>query len=299
MKHAGKLFGIIAILALVVCLAMACDDSSGSSSSPSVFTVKFVTNGGGTIADQTVTSGDKVTKPSVEKSGYTLDGWYTTSTFAAGSKWAFETDTVSKNITLYAKWALDVPEGSYLVTFVSNGGSAVDEQLVEDGELVEPVTASKSGYTLDGWYTTSTFESGSKWNFATGTVTDDITLYAKWNVITGDDPGDDPGDEPGDESGTVTITYYLESEHDIVTADVTSTTLSKGDLDALAIIADSEDYTGQRWFVNGVEDTDSAGEVSYNFSSYGKEVDKQYTVVLMVEYEGRYYSTNFTVTVIE
>ena len=69
---------------------------------PPSFTVSFNTDGGtGTADEQTVVSGEKVTKPdSITKDGYTLEGWYNGET-----EWSFDTDTVSSDITLTAKWA--------------------------------------------------------------------------------------------------------------------------------------------------------------------------------------------------
>jgi len=81
--------------------------------------------------------------------------------------------------TVTAPVKVTVSTTTYAVTFDSQGGSAVSTQTVAAGGLVtEPTAPTKSGYTFDGWYK----ESGctSAWNFATDTVTSDITLYAKW-----------------------------------------------------------------------------------------------------------------------
>ena len=67
------------------------------------YTVTFETNGGGTVAQQTVNAGDKASEPSTEptKNGYTFGGWYSDPTFA--NKYDFSAP-VNGNITLYAKW---------------------------------------------------------------------------------------------------------------------------------------------------------------------------------------------------
>jgi uncharacterized repeat protein (TIGR02543 family) len=72
----------------------------------------------------------------------------------------------------------------YSVTFNSNGGSTVSAQEVSSGGLVtRPADPTKSGYTFGGWYK----EVGltTAWNFASDTVTSNITLYAKWNSSGG------------------------------------------------------------------------------------------------------------------
>jgi uncharacterized repeat protein (TIGR02543 family) len=72
----------------------------------------------------------------------------------------------------------------YTVTFNSNGGSAVAAQEVSSGGLVtKPADPTKSGLTFAGWYK----EAGltTAWNFASDTVTSNITFYAKWNSSGG------------------------------------------------------------------------------------------------------------------
>jgi len=71
---------------------------------------------------------------------------------------------------------------NHTVTFDSQGGSTVSSQTVEEGGLViKPTAPTKQGYTLRGWYK----ESGCKsaWEFASDTVTADVTLYAKWTPL--------------------------------------------------------------------------------------------------------------------
>ena len=50
--------------------------------------------------------------------------------------------------------------------------------------ITEPSPATIKGTdTLEGWYTTSTYDSGTEWNFGTDAVTNDIILYAKWESV--------------------------------------------------------------------------------------------------------------------
>ena len=69
------------------------------------FTVKFDMNGGtsSTIKDQTVKYGQKADKPwDPQKTDCKFDGWYTSPDYT--QKWDFANDSVTKDITLYAKW---------------------------------------------------------------------------------------------------------------------------------------------------------------------------------------------------
>ncbi len=73
--------------------------------------------------------------------------------------------------------ALDVPE--YTVTFDSDGGSEVDSQTIQKGDKVAlPQTPIKEGWELLGWYV-----GDEKWSFIGYTVTEDITLTAKWGPV--------------------------------------------------------------------------------------------------------------------
>ena len=65
------------------------------------YTVKFVTNCSGKLADVTVAYGERVSEPKLSNSGYTLEGWYTEKEFK--NKYCFE-KRVTESFTLYAKW---------------------------------------------------------------------------------------------------------------------------------------------------------------------------------------------------
>lgn len=69
------------------------------------YTVTFDARGGTPVpVAQTVAHGGKAADPSasVSKTGAYLDGWYTETAYTY--KWDFNTDTVTGNLTLYAKW---------------------------------------------------------------------------------------------------------------------------------------------------------------------------------------------------
>lgn len=70
----------------------------------------------------------------------------------------------------------------YTVTFDAQGGSAVASVSVEHGKtFTQPSAPVKAPFSFGGWYK----ESGctTLWNFATDTVTSDMTLYAQWTTI--------------------------------------------------------------------------------------------------------------------
>lgn len=70
----------------------------------------------------------------------------------------------------------------YAVTFNTNGGSTVAQQVVVNGGYAtEPTPPTRANYTFAGWYSDSTF--ASAWDFDTP-ITEATTLYAKWTPNT-------------------------------------------------------------------------------------------------------------------
>ncbi|MCR5271656.1 MAG: InlB B-repeat-containing protein, partial [Lachnospiraceae bacterium] len=115
------------------------------------YTVTFNANGHGTApSTQTIRTGGTVTEPDdLSATGYTFGGWYTDS--ACTDSWDFSSDTVSSDLTLYAKWTAN----TYTVSFNANGhGSAPSSQTVNYGnKATKPSNPTASGYTFGGWYT--------------------------------------------------------------------------------------------------------------------------------------------------
>ena len=77
-----------------------------------LYTVTFNSNGGDREASppsRTVESGSLVTPPDENpmRDSFEFGGWYTDAECTDGNEWDFDTDTVSADITLYAKWEFD------------------------------------------------------------------------------------------------------------------------------------------------------------------------------------------------
>ena len=92
-----------------------------------------------------------------------------------------KTYSITKDYTITAEdvaaatWVEPVP--NHTVTFDTNGGTGTaSAQTVANGEkATAPENIAKTDYTLDGWY-----NGDDKWDFASNTVSNDITLTAKW-----------------------------------------------------------------------------------------------------------------------
>lgn len=68
------------------------------------FTVEFCTDGGSQVASQKLMYGDLVQRPEDPvKEGYTFEGWYWDDEYKLA--WNFDTDTVTGDMYLVAKWA--------------------------------------------------------------------------------------------------------------------------------------------------------------------------------------------------
>ena len=114
-----------------------------------------------------------------DKTGYTFGGWER----ADGTAWDYAKDTVTENITLYAKW---IPH-TYTVTFDSTGGSEVTTKTMTatyGKPLANMPVPRREGYVFLGWY--DAMVGGKCYGDSDGNGTDaydkeeNITLYAQW-----------------------------------------------------------------------------------------------------------------------
>ena len=150
------------------------------------YTVTFDTQGIGTApAAFTVAEGSKLTAaqtsaPTNIPADKGFDGWFID---AAGTQpWNYDSDTVTVDITLYAKWH-DV---YVTVTFNVQGRGKTPPTLnVTKASLLTPEQTPLlefSGWEFGGWYKENTC--ANKWNNDSDAVTEDKTLYAKWTKNT-------------------------------------------------------------------------------------------------------------------
>lgn len=139
------------------------------------YTVTFDANGYGTATDaQCVAKNGMATTPTAPTAtGYTFGGWYTDQTCT--NTYDFNAN-ITSDITLYAKWTAN----NYTVSFDLQGhGETITDQTINyGGKATQPTTPTATGYTFAGWYKDA--DCTNAWNFETDVVTENITLYAKW-----------------------------------------------------------------------------------------------------------------------
>ena len=161
-------FSLILTTAVFAAVFSSCDKDDVT------YTVTFDSKGGSAVTAQTVKQGDKVQKPAdPTRANYSLAGWAKADN-ETSALWNFETETVTEDMTLFARWSINM----YSVTFDSDGGSAVTTQNVAHGSTAtKPADPTRNGYEFDGW-----FNGETEWNFSTA-ITAAITLKAKWTAV--------------------------------------------------------------------------------------------------------------------
>lgn len=188
MKKFFKALAIIVSLAILGGAFVSCSDDDDDDE-PTKYTVSFETNGGSAVEKQTVEKGKKVTKPTdPTKDGNIFSGWFKESELTTA--WDFDSDTVTKNITLYAKWEEELDENEVLVTFVKNHDDALittttQKITKETGTALtsaETLGLSRTGYTFSGWNTKADGSGDSYTDEQIVSLTENLTLYAKWTV---------------------------------------------------------------------------------------------------------------------
>ena len=134
--------------------------------------------GSGEVNSQQVKIGDLIVKPTDPvRENYRFLGWENSDT---NKLWNFETDVVTENLTLTAKWEEII---YYIVDFNLNGamGNISSQKVIENTKLTKPDDPSREGYKFLGWFTS--FEGETEWDFTTNVVTNNITLYANWEKL--------------------------------------------------------------------------------------------------------------------
>ena len=138
----------------------------------------------------------------------------------------------------------DESNNYFTVSFEAFGGEPEPEvQMVPKGSLIaEPEAMTRSANKFDAWYKDE--DCTGLWDFEHDVVTEDITLYAKWNPVSsnGAKGGGRGGGTPS-AGATITITTHPNSTTDVIEGGIT------GSLSVTATVAPSGMLTYQ-WYNN-------------------------------------------------
>ncbi len=146
------------------------------------FTVNFNSQGGSTVSGASYYTNESVTAPSSPTlSGNSFNGWFESTTAGSAVNFPYS-NSAPGSFTLYAQWSA-LP--TYVVDFNSSGGNSIASGSFISGGMVAAPTSSpvKNGHTFNGWFTVSSGGSALTFPYTPG-VTNNITLYAQWTVIS-------------------------------------------------------------------------------------------------------------------
>ena len=217
------------------------------------YSVTLDTDGGklGEDVDNPITAkyGTSVTLPTPTKDHYVFKGWLSGELLLPLDK----DFPVDGNVTLKASWEPEV----YNVTFDADGGSAVDAQQVEyNTKATKPADPTKVGYTFKGWF------NGEKEYDFTAPVTGDLSLKAKWEIIT----------------------YNVMFDRNNGTASVSNVTVEHGKTVAAPTDVERTGYTFLGWY-NGEDKYNFNTPVTGDLSLTAKWEIKKYTLRFIVDDE--------------
>ena len=151
---------------------------------PEEFTISFFVDG--ELYSSLLTAGNELLSlpEAPNKDNYEFKGWYFDDGTFENRLYpnTYENLPLEANVSVYAYYTFieDIPE-EYQVSFIVNGGTPI-EPVVTSKIEDEPKT-SRKGYTFLGWYLDSAYS--EKVSFPLD-VTENITLYAKWEKNTYD-----------------------------------------------------------------------------------------------------------------
>lgn len=143
-----------------------------------IFTITFDSQGGSFVESITQAVNTVITKPNEPtRTGYSFKGWYESE--SATEAYVFST-MPNKDLTLYARWERN--PNTYIITFDSQGGSAVDSIVQEANTTIsKPNDPIREGYAFIGWFENDFVDDDYKFSIMPDK---DLTLSARWGKFT-------------------------------------------------------------------------------------------------------------------
>lgn len=205
---------------------------------PLRYSITFESNGGTVVPAQSILGNEKIEQPETPvKEGYLFEGWFKEAEYE--TIWDFEKDTVTADITLYAKWAQDPSAALYTVSFaLQEHGTPIESLTVKTGELLTaPEAPTEEGYQFEGWFKEP--ECTNAWDFAVDTILSDTILYAKWAQEEAETET-----QTTDTANTYVITFDLQG----IGTQIEPITVNNGETFAAPEAPTAEGYTFAEWY---------------------------------------------------
>ncbi|WP_407426277.1 InlB B-repeat-containing protein [Treponema sp.] len=219
-----------------------------------VYTVTFNTDGGSTVASQSVNYDSCAEQPEDPvKTGHVFKGWYSDSSLT--TVFSFST-VITEDITVYAKWEVE----TYIVTFDGNGSTSgsmgTQTFIFGESQTLSENTFEKSGYNFAGWSTSSTATAATYSDKKNISVTENMTLYAVWT-----------------KRASVTSTDKM--------------TASVEDSSEQIIFTAGGTYVSYKWYVDTMTTTvlEGAGALTLSYDDYA-DGNNHFVLLLCIDSEG-------------
>ena len=153
------------------------------------FIVTFDENGGTPSVGSMTTTNQKLSSlPSVSRSNYSFDGWFTDKD---GGEKVTEATEFSKNTIVYAHWTYIGGSGGgggsrkpsvtyYTLHFETNGGSAITDMREANNTHINltKYVPTRQGHTFIGWYSDQSLTN----QISEVSLTKNMTVYAGWRA---------------------------------------------------------------------------------------------------------------------
>jgi uncharacterized repeat protein (TIGR02543 family) len=149
------------------------------------YTVSFDGNGVTDPSSEISEPGGTITLPSISRTGYTFNGWYTAASGGTRVGGAGESYTVNGNVTLHAQWTIL----TYTVTIKAGSNGTVSPTSVANVPYNTTITVSSNKLTINGTTVTATANSNyafDKWDVSNNAkVTGNMTITASFKSSGG------------------------------------------------------------------------------------------------------------------
>lgn len=205
---------------------------------PLRYNITFESNGGTIVPAQSILENEKIEQPETPvKEEYLFEGWFKEA--ECENIWDFETETVTADITLYAKWTEDPSVTVYTVSFELQGhGTPIESLTVKTGELLtEPEAPTTEGYQFEGWFKEP--ECTNMWDFAVDTILSNTILYAKWAEGEADTETETTG-----ATNTCLVTFDMQG----IGTQIEPITVNNGETFTAPDAPTADGYTFAEWY---------------------------------------------------